>query len=423
MKIYKNILKLLIFIFLSFNIGYTAYLNPKLKELILDALKKSSYIQSLKLSLDAHKLNEDILKKTKGPNLDFSLGFFPFQFQHTFKPASRNDFSTLFSLSLNLNYILYDPKHRLNIENAKINFSRQKLSYLREKLNIEYNFIKLYLKFLKVKDLLKLEKENLNLSKKIYLLALEKYKSGIVSQEEIINYLLFLKEKQKELFNLESELLNLKERLSHYLKEKNIPALDLGEFPKKVNIKPINLEEQDIKKLILMKKISIKKLKEKLVIRLTSSFNLASSLDWENLSWDNSNTFSGLTLGISLSFPIFDNHKTDYEILKIKKEILSLEKKLEDIKSNFYLNLKEKWNIYKNNKHNFELQKKITKLYEETFSINNEKFQQGQVSLENVLKAQKNLLASKKKEILTFYQTWESFFDYLKTANIDLLSF
>ncbi|HIC86911.1 MAG TPA: hypothetical protein EYP03_01455 [Aquificae bacterium] len=52
-----------------------------------------------------------------------------------------------------------------------------------------------------------------------------------------------------------------------------------------------------------------------------------------------------------------------------------------------------------------------------------EKFQQGQASLEDVLEAQKNLLNSKKNEILTFYQIWESFFDYLKTANVDLLNF
>jgi len=423
MKVYKNILILLICIFFNFKIGYASYLNPNLKKLVLDAIKNSNYIQSLKLSLEAYKLNEDILKKTKGPNLDLSSSFIPFQFQHTFKPISENNFFMSFSLGLNLNYILYDPKYNLNIKNAQIDYNRQKLSYFKEKLNIEYAFIKLYLNFLKTKDLLKLEKENLDLSKKIYLLALEKYKAGIVSQENIINYLIFLKEKEKALRNLEAKLLNLKEKLSYYLKEKNIPTISLNKLPEKVNIKPTNLEELDIKHLISMKKISIKRLKEKLIVRFSSSFNFGSSFDLENLDWDTSNIFTGLTFGISLSLPIFDNHKTQYEILKIKKEILSLEKKLEDIKSNFCLNLKEKWNIYKRNKQNFEVQKKITKLYKETFSINKDKFQQGQASLENVLEAQKNLLASKKTEILTFYQTWESFFDYLKSANVDLLNF
>jgi len=423
MKVYKNILKLLMFAFFSFNFGYASYLNPKLKKLILDALKNSNYIQSLKYSLEAYKLNEDILKRIKGPKLDLSSNFLPFQFQHTFKPVSKNDFLTSFSLGLNLNYILYDPKYNLNLKNTKIDYNRQKLSYLKEKLNIEYTFISLYLKFLKIKDLLKLEKQNLDLSKKIYLLALEKYKAGIVPQENIINYFIFLKEKEKALSNLEAELLNLKEKLSYYLKEKSIPLIKLNKPPEKINIKPINLEKENIKYLISMKKISIQKLKEKLVVGFTSSFNFGSSFNLKNLNWDNSNIFTGLTVGVSLSLPIFDNHKTKYEILKIKKEILSLKKKLADIEQSFYLKLKEKWNIYKNNKNNFELQKRITELYKKTFFINKEKFQQGQASLEDVLEAQKNLLNSKKNEILTFYQIWESFFDYLKTANVDLLNF
>ncbi len=427
MRIYnkvKALTFLLLFIFLNFNIGYAFYLDPNLKKLILDAIKNSSYIQSLKFSLDAYKLDEVLSKKSKGPNLDLSSSLSLFQFQHTFKPVSNSDLSTALSLNLILNYILYDPNYSLNMKNAKITYKSKQLSYLKEKLNIEYTFIDLYLEFLKTKELLKLEKENLNLSKKIYSLALEKYKAGIISQEDIINYLIFLKDNQKSLYDLEVQLKNLKERLSYYLKGKDIPIISLQNLPERINIKPVNLDEKNIKYSILIKNISIKKLKNKFkpVIKLSSSINLNSAVDLENLDWDNSNIFVSSSIGISLFMPIFDNYQTKYEILKAKKETLSLEKKLKDIRDSFHLNLKEKWNIYESKKQNFILQKKITKLYEEIFSIKKEKFQQGQASLQDVLDAQKNLLASRKNEILTFYQTWNNFFNYLKTANIDLLN-
>ncbi len=423
LKILKEIFSFLCLtslLFFSFAFGKDKsilVLDPKLKFLILDVLRNSNYIKSKKLELEAIKLEKKSVERQKGPTLSFSTSV---DYKKNYLLKVKNWEANLpASLSFILSYKFFDPSYNPKIKLSDISYKTQKINYLREKISLEYTFLNIYLDYLRLLDTLQIEKENLNLTKQIYSFAQKKYKLGFLSQDELINYLIFLKDKEKNIENLNYQIKEKIILLRSYLGKNDIPTIKLKTLPNMFDIPSQNLDKKLLLISISERNTKIELLKSKLKPSIDMDLSASSTKDFKQ---DISSAVS-FSVGLSFNWLIFDNFQTKYQILKEDKEILSLKAQIKDVEKNFYTTLeKDKINILAL-KREYELQKRLVKLYKEIFKIKRHKFESGQISLEKLLDAQKNYLNARKLKLNLFYQIWEKYFNYLKDANIDLIKF
>ena len=423
LKILKEIFSFLCLtslLFLSFAFGKDKnilVLDPKLKFLILDVLRKSDYIKSKKLELEAVKLEKKSVERQKGPTLSFSTSV---SYKKNYLLKVKNWEANLpVSLSFILSYKLFDPSYNSKIKLNDLSYKTKEINYFKEKISLEYTFLNIYLDYLRLLDTLQIEKENLNLTKQIYSFAQKKYKLGFLSQDELINYLIFLKDKEKNIENLNYQIKEKIILLRSYLGKNDIPTIKLKTLPNMFDIPSQNLDKKLLLISISERNTKIELLKSKLKPSIDMDLSASSTKDFKQ---DISSAVS-FSVGLSFNWLIFDNFQTKYQILKEDKEILSLKAQIKDVEKNFYTTLeKDKINILAL-KREYELQKRLVKLYKEIFKIKRHKFESGQISLEKLLDAQKNYLNARKLKLNLFYQIWEKYFNYLKDANIDLIKF
>ena len=101
-------------------------LDSKLKFLILDVLRKSNYIKSKKLELEAIKLEKKSVERQKGPTLSFSTSV-SYKKNYLLKVKNWED-NLPASLSFILSYKFFDPSYNSKIKLSDISYKTQKIN-------------------------------------------------------------------------------------------------------------------------------------------------------------------------------------------------------------------------------------------------------------------------------------------------------
>ncbi len=405
------------------------------------ALEKNKNLLSLYYQVESAKKLVEVAKGAFLPTLNLSSSF-----------AQTNNSTQAFMMVLNqksLSMMGTDFNHPENTENFNITFSltqplytggaltnqlhlsktqvkKQKMQKCIISNNIFRGICDLYCNLLKLEVIKPVYEENVKLYNSYLKLTENLVKHGLGLKKDLYFWQAKIATAKKDLVNLENNINILKNRLSVILgspeeiKNLNLDKNVLRKFKIKepqYNTKQVvdlawrlrpELEDKHIDMNIL-------DIREKII----KSEYFPNVAFFAKYFFDTSRTSSlqnSWIIGVSLEFNIFSGFRTKNKILNVKKQKTAVEKLIEEVRNNIYVEVINDILNIKNSYYSFIANKKALTEAEEHLRIVKENYKNG-LAIQTELNSAQLLYISSKRN---FIASKVDYFMYLQRLNIDM---
>jgi outer membrane protein TolC len=274
---------------------------------------------------------------------------------------------------------------------------------------VVYSVMTNYYMLVRQKNIIQVNKENLELSKERLRIINEKYNVGSASRLDVLNAQVDFNGDYTALAKQEELYYGLKVELNELLaRDKNIDfdvddRLDLTNTLPPDSLKNRMLEynpellaaEQNIKVMNLNSRIFTSEYYPR--IGFSADYNYINSKD--NAGFLARNINNGFTLGLNISMNLFDGANTSRKIQNSKVAELSAQTEYERIKSALLAQFYKSYHLYKKNIEIVAYESLNIEIARENFNISQEKLKLGTFSQLEFREAQKNFVAAQSRLI------------------------
>ncbi|MDA7817043.1 TolC family protein [Sulfurimonas sp.] len=346
-------------------------------EFLQKAIKNSPYLESLALSVKQTKEEGEILTRYKNPTLELEYS--------SLNPdlgSSDDSYRVNLSQPIRLWGVGDDKRDVVNssINTANASYSQKRAIFIRD-------ISLLYTNYSKMKMLLKLGDEELNIAKKIYDISIAEFEEGRISKGLKLHSLV-----EYEIANNSKEALSLDELESYF------SLLKFAGINEEIEIEEnylfsVNGDIQNIKNpsVVLLENQQNQALSK---VKLNSN-----SLEWINLFAELENEPDQDIYRVGLEFPlaIFNNKSQEKTIAMLKASSSELLIQNETNRLNMdFLRLKREraslTKLYESNENILNIQLELLKMHEDSYKISHTNLLQLQEVNNKVIKTKKSLI-------------------------------
>jgi len=414
---------LLIFLFLLYGNSFAQTTVLTKDEAIKKTLQNNYGIQRSQNLIEIANNNQSLLNSGYLPTLSANAGAnYNNEDIETIRQEGasqnlKNAETKRYNASLNLNYTLFDGLGRLyNYKQLK---EQYKLTELEARETIENTILQVlsvYFEVARLTENVGVLNETLEISKQRITRAQYQFDYGQTSRLGILNAEVDVNNDSIALLNTKQQLENTKRDLLVLLNEPEkelqtividttinfISGIELEEFIKTSNLNNVSLLQVERNLLISDYDIKVSKSGYLPTIGLTGSYGWNNS-DLPSTSFVQTNTTTGYSAGLNLSWNLFDGGRT---ITNIKNAEIRLENQQflkEQIILEVERDIANSWGNYENKKYIYEVQEKNVLTNEDNFKRTQEQFKLGQISSIEFRQAQINLLNARTNKNLAKY--------------------
>lgn len=318
--------------------------------------------------------------------------------------------ATVFSANASLDWTLFDGLRMFTSYEQLTQLKQMSDAILRADIEkVVYSVMTNYYMLVRQKNIIQVNKENLELSKERLRIINEKYNVGSASRLDVLNAQVDFNGDYTALAKQEELYYGLKVELNELLaRDKNIDfdvddRLDLTNTLPPDSLKNRMLEynpellaaEQNIKVMNLNSRIFTSEYYPR--IGFSADYNYINSKD--NAGFLARNINNGFTLGLNISMNLFDGANTSRKIQNSKVAELSAQTEYERIKSALLAQFYKSYHLYKKNIEIVAYESLNIEIARENFNISQEKLKLGTFSQLEFREAQKNFVAAQSRLI------------------------
>jgi outer membrane protein TolC len=318
--------------------------------------------------------------------------------------------ATVFSANASLDWTLFDGLRMFTSYEQLTQLKQMSDAILRADIEkVVYSVMTNYYMLVRQKNIIQVNKENLELSKERLRIINEKYNVGSASRLDVLNAQVDFNGDYTALAKQEELYYGLKVELNELIaRDKNIDfdvddRLDLTNTLPPDSLKNRMLEynpellaaEQNIKVMNLNSRIFTSEYYPR--IGFSADYNYINSKD--NAGFLARNINNGFTLGLNISMNLFDGANTSRKIQNSKVAELSAQTEYERIKSALLAQFYKSYHLYKKNIEIVAYESLNIEIARENFNISQEKLKLGTFSQLEFREAQKNFVAAQSRLI------------------------
>jgi outer membrane protein TolC len=312
--------------------------------------------------------------------------------------STQNKVDT-YSYSITVKQLLFDGfKTSYNISQAEENINLAKYNIEIVSSQIRFRLRNAFIELLKAQELLKINEEIVNRRKEQLELVKMRYEAGKEHKGALLIAEANLSQAEFEIIQTK-RLVNLAQRkltkeLGGKLVNKVKGDFNVKHFEENINFENLALSHPSLKAFMSEKesaKFNLKSIKADYFPQIFANVNL---LNGTGTFWSqNNNSFS---IGIGLSFPIFEGGRREAEVSKATSFLTELEVEEKSKKDSIILELEDAWVKFQNAIDNVNIQKKFLIAAEERAKIAQVQYSNGLISFDNWTIIEDDLVRSKK---------------------------
>lgn len=337
--------------------------------------------------------------------------------------------ASVFTANASLDWVLFDG--------MKMFTSYEQLSELKAmsdaelRSNIEsviYSVMSNYYMLVRQKNIVAVNRENLDLSKERLRVINEKFNVGSSSKLDVLNAQVDYNADYTNLKTQEDLFYNLKVSLNELLareKQTDFDVEDSVAVAQDLNLQ--SLENRMLKSnpdlLAAEKNMKVMSLSSKIyqseyypMLGFSADYNYIKSRD--NAGFLSRNINSGFSIGLNVTMNLFDGLNTSRKIENSKVGEMTAKTAYDELKNNLVSSLNRAYNSYKSNLEISELERQNIEVARENFEISQEKLKLGSFSQIEFREAQKNYITALSRYVLALNAAKLSELELLRICGI-----